>query len=104
MPQLDTELLTAALAGYQQRLSEIDEKMAAIRRQLGIRRDGRRSSVAAEATVEEAPPRKRRRMSRAGKARIIAALKKRWAAYHKAQEAGAGQRPAMKKTAAKKKP
>jgi len=43
-------------------------------------------------------------MSAAGKARIIAALKKRWAAYHKAtQEAKpAAKKAAVRKRAAKK--
>ena len=88
MANYTASLLEAALLGYQQRKAEIDAKMAEIQEQL----KGRGSAQSAPATGGEtrsaAAPRKgRRKMSAAGKAHIIAALKKRWAAFHKAQAA-----------------
>jgi hypothetical protein len=42
------------------------------------------------AATKAAPKPKKRVISAAGRARIVAATKKRWAAYRKAQEAKAG--------------
>jgi len=68
------DLLQAALAGYESQRREIEERIADIRRQLG---NGRASSTL---------PSKRgrtRTMSPEGRARIVAAQKKRWAAAKK---------------------
>ena len=114
------ELLTAALAGYQAELEQIDVKMGEIRRMLGDRandavaassdgsRPRRRFSKQARAKMaasqrlrwkkvketaeppkaESAKSKKRGKMSAAGKAAIVAAVKKRWAAV-KAKKAAA---------------
>ena len=79
----DTELLEAALIGLQRRGSDIDEKIADLRRQLGIRGGAAKTSVGAAAVLG----RKRRRMSAAGRRRIAEAQRKRWAALRKGSAA-----------------
>jgi hypothetical protein len=81
----DREMLEAALAGFQHRLEEIDQRMAEVKAMLG--------GKAAPAADRDAgtPGRKRRKMSAAARARIAAAQRKRWAA------AKAGQPTAPKK-------
>ena len=78
----DANFLAAALLGYEQRRSEIMEKMAELRHQIGFRADARAASKDGAA-----PARTRRRMSAAGRKRIAAAQRKRWAALKKAQQA-----------------
>ncbi len=94
----DPELLAAALVGYEQQRSEIVQKIAELRRQLGGRAEhnGHGSLV----TAETAPARKRT-MSAAARRRIAAAQKKRWAAYHKAEEPAAKKTAGVQKAAAK---
>jgi hypothetical protein len=60
------ELLEHALVGYEARRAEVEQKIAEIRLRL-------RGNQAAEA------PRRRRVLSPEGRARIIAATKRRWA-------------------------
>jgi len=72
----DPELLKAALVGYEHERAVIVEKIAEIQRQLGNR--------AAAPSTNGAKP--RRQMSPAARRRIAAAQRKRWAAFHKAQE------------------
>lgn len=71
----DPALLNAALVGYQSRLTEINQAISEIRREL--------------APTGEAKPvpakRARRKMSRASRQRIAAAQRKRWAEYKKAR-------------------
>ena len=67
---LDDATLQMALIGYQAELSRIEQRMAEIRGQLG-------GPVAAQ----EAAP--KRVLSIAARARMAAAQKKRWAAFHK---------------------
>ena|SRR5579872_3015202 len=85
----DNELLAAALVGYQAQLETIDQKIQELRRQIGG------SETVAVASDVATPKRK---MSAAGKARIVAALKKRWAAFHK----GKAPKAPAKKTTRKK--
>ena len=88
MPRGNTigpELLQAALAGLQQRLAEVDQSIAEVRKRL--------RSPAAPATTDHPL---RRRMSEAAKRRIARAQKRRWAAF-RAQQANRkkpGRRPA----------
>jgi hypothetical protein len=76
------ELLAAALIGYQAQLRAVDEKIHEIRSEI--------SGSGAVAVVSDgatpAPTGKRSTMSAAAKARIAAAQRKRWAAYHKEQK------------------
>jgi hypothetical protein len=66
MPTTDHDFLQAALIGYEQRLAEIDQKIAELRR-----RTGQTASAPAQA--------KRRTMSPAGRRKIAAAQRRRWA-------------------------
>ena len=90
----DAELLEAALIGLERQRSEIEEKMAGLRGQLGVGRVGQaaRKSVA----VDSAAAPKKRTMSAAARKRIAAAQRKRWAAIKKA-EAAPKPAPAPKK-------
>jgi len=82
---VDADFLSAALVGYQQKLQEIDARMADLRQRLGGL-----STVPAPATV--AP---KRILSLAARKRIAAAQRKRWAAARKAKaEAAATPAPA----------
>ena len=75
-----------AIVGYQSQLEGISAKIADIKAQLGQRGPGRpKSTVAATAGTDHAGPRKRRTISKAGRARIAAAQRARWAAQKKQQ-------------------
>jgi hypothetical protein len=77
MPQTsDPDLLAAALIGYQEILKQIESQIAELRRRL---------NVAPAAAAVPAP--KKRRISATGRANIVAALKKRWAAVKRAKRA-----------------
>jgi hypothetical protein len=71
-----------ALIGFEAERQKIADKMAEIRRQLG------QTTVSKSPSVDGAKPRRKRKMSAAGKRNIREALKKRWAAYHAKQRAG----------------
>jgi hypothetical protein len=79
--QLDNATLQAALAGYQQQLETIQQKMAEIRRSLGKSASApapKANGVSAPAAGARTAPR-RHRMSEEGRARIAAAQRARWA-------------------------
>jgi hypothetical protein len=93
----DPELLKAALVGYEQQRSEIETRIAELRRQLG----GRWSSVPTGSADGRQPAREPRTMSAAARKRIAEAQRKRWAAYHKAEKPEAGKKTvAVQKAAA----
>jgi hypothetical protein len=69
------EILTAAIEGYEAQKGRLDAQIAALRQVL----NGNRMEPAAPAL----PPKRRRKMSRAARARIAAAQRKRWAASKK---------------------
>jgi len=71
---LDTELLQAALAGYERQVQEIQARMNQIRTWLA---QTLQEPVAAQVAVAPAQ-RKRRHMTAETKARIAAAQKARW--------------------------
>ena len=68
--KLTNEILTAAIAGYEQQKKAIDERVAALRQML--HRNGKVTDVPATSG--------RRPMSAAARKRIAAAQRKRWAA------------------------
>jgi hypothetical protein len=90
----DTDLLAAALVGYQEKLKQIQSSMDELRRRLNV-------GAPAPAAAAPARTRKRRRLSAEGRANIIAALKKRWAAVKSAKETPAPSKRGAKKSARK---
>jgi hypothetical protein len=79
----DTELLKAALFGYQVQSERLEASIADIQAQLGHRGPGRPPKAATNG-IEEAAPAKRT-MSASARKRIALAQKKRWATYHEQQ-------------------
>lgn len=93
MAKLATDLRAWARIGAEKRLVEIGDEAAAIHRafpelrnrhEVSTARVHRRSNGAGEEAASAKPAQRRRRMSAAGRARLRAALKKRWAAAKKA--------------------
>jgi hypothetical protein len=84
---MSPELLGAALAGLQQRLIEVDENIAEVKKLL---RPARTSSPAAE---PEPAVRPRRKMTAAAKKRIAEAQRRRWAAFRAQGAKKAAKRP-----------
>ena len=74
--QLDRLTLEAALVGYQRKMEEIESKMSDIRRRLG----GSTPALRTASAVPGLRPRKHR-MSAAGRERIAAAQRARWAKF-----------------------
>jgi hypothetical protein len=85
--RMSPELLGAALEGLQQRLAEVDQNIAEVKRLL-------RSGPASPAAEPAHAGRRRRKMTAAAKRRIAEAQRKRWAAF-RAQ--AAGKRPAKRR-------
>jgi len=73
-----------AIVGYQSHLEKISAKISDIKAQLGQRGPGRPKAAAA-ATDHAGLPKRQRTMSRAGRARIAAAQRARWAAQKREQ-------------------
>src|SRR5450432_821012 len=129
-PRLTTEVLTAAIGGFEQQKLRLDAQIAELRAILTgtptepatlevSKGKRRRMSAAGRARIAEAQrkrwaaskkesqpssekgtPKPKRKLSAAGKAAIVAATKKRWEAFHAARQA---KKPALKKGIAKKK-
>ncbi len=74
-PQLTSEIIQVAIDGYELQKTRIDAKIAELRAML----DGRQKPATAMPEAQEAPRRKRR-LSAAGRRAISEAAKKRWAA------------------------
>lgn len=75
--RISPELLGAALEGLQQRLAEVDQKIADVKTLLRPARGGAAAAEAPEPAVKH-----RRKMSAAAKKRIAEAQRKRWAVFH----------------------
>jgi hypothetical protein len=82
MPQYDHSLLEAALIGYQAAAAKLDKAIAEIRQQLGT---GAAHAPLASSSTTSSAPRKKHRISAAGRRRIAEAQRKRWAAAKKAK-------------------
>jgi hypothetical protein len=93
LPKQDTEILEAALIGFQHMRDQLEDKIAALRSQVGGQANARPARASA-APAGEAP--KKRTMSAAARRRIALAQKKRWAAY-KAQHQPAAAPKATRK-------
>jgi len=98
MLKIDGSILEMALVGLKAEAQRIEEKMAAIRKHLGVRG----KTVAVSISTDGATPRRKRQMSAAALRRISSAQKKRWAAFH-AKQGAMAKTAAPKKTTAKKK-
>lgn len=93
---MDTELLKAALFGYQVQSERLSATIADIQAQLGHRGPGRRPKAATNGSEQSAP--KKRTMSASARKRIALAQKKRWATYHEQQsEQSEPNKPAKRK-------
>jgi hypothetical protein len=90
--KLTTEILTAAIDGFEMQKTRIDARIAEIRQML----DGGSKSTA----TSESPSRKRRKISKAGRAAIAAAQRKRWAESKKHPAAPEAPKPKRKLSAA----
>jgi hypothetical protein len=73
-----------AIVGYENQLERLSAKMAEIKAQLNQRGPGRPKATATG--TDRAGPQKRRTISRAGRARIAAAQRARWAAQKQQQD------------------
>ena len=87
-------LLTLARAGAEARIRELQNEIAAIRKTVGMRGSGRAGATGG------GEPRKRGKLSAAGRRAIIAAQKARWAAV-KAGKTGPKKRKGMSAAAKK---
>jgi hypothetical protein len=73
MPQLTTEIILAAIAGFEQQKKHMDEEIARLKAMLSGGRAG------ATGNSSEAPGRKRRKLSAEARRRMREAQKARWA-------------------------
>jgi hypothetical protein len=74
----DTEILEAALIGFQHLRDQVEEKIAALRSRIGAPAATR---LKFSSNAEEGSAPKKRTMSASSRKRIALAQKKRWAAY-----------------------
>src|SRR5262245_14598153 len=80
MPQpLTSEIINAAIVGFEQRKVRIDAQIAALRAMLP-------GGISAAAITPDGSPRRRRKLSAAARARIEEAQRKRWAEAKKRSE------------------
>jgi len=77
-PKVDHAILEMAIVGYQSELEKLSATIADIKARLGKPGPGRPKATLAG--TDHAGPRKRRTISKAGRARIAAAQRARWAA------------------------
>lgn len=96
MPKLtleDASLLAAALEGLELQRTRLDEQIQKVRAML--RKGGSAKAAgevaAAPAAPKTAAPRKRRKLSAEGRARIAEAQRKRWAATRKKSKGAAAE-------------
>ena len=90
--KLASEILAAALSGLEEQRNRIDRQIAELRAMMGKRGPGRppaagRAAAAATPAKKASRKRAKRKLSSEGRARIIAAANKRWAAIKRQKEA-----------------
>lgn len=128
MPQLSTQIIEAAIDGFEAQKQRIDAQIAelramlspgasvsapkpAVRKKRGMSAAGRKAIAEAqrkrwaaakdEPAAPKAPKKQKRKLSAAGKANIVAALKKRWAAKKaEAAQSSSAERKASRTKAA----
>jgi hypothetical protein len=81
--KVDSTILEMAIVGYQSEIEKISAKIADIKTQLGQHGPGRPKATATG--TDHTGPQKRRTISKAGRARIAAAQRARWAAQKRQQ-------------------
>ena len=81
MPKVGQEILDAALAGLEAQKTILDRHIEEVRSLLGQRGPGRPKKTASASA--EAPIAKKRTLSAKARKKIVAAQKKRWAAFRK---------------------
>ena len=91
---IDADFLGAALVGYQEKLKQIESRMADVRHKLRV-------GPSASSPTATARAAKKWKLSAEGRANIVTALKKRWAAK-KAASAPAPPKPSAKKAPVKR--
>jgi hypothetical protein len=96
-PQLTTEIIIAAITGFESQKQRIDEQIAELRQML--------NPISASTSGAAAPPKAKRKLSAAGLKAIRDAVRKRWAAVNaaKVQSTNAAAKPARKKASSTKK-
>ena len=91
MPQpLTSEIITAAIVGFEQQKVQIDAQIAALRAMLP-------GGIPAAAITPDGSPRRRRKLSAAARARIAKAQRKRWAEAKKRSEPQVAAAPKRKR-------
>jgi len=95
MADAKREILEMAVIGLESQRSKIEERIAEIQKQLGVRTPKR--AVSGDGTKPK------RQMSAKGKAAIRAALKKRWDEFHAKAGKPAAKKAGVKKAAPKRK-
>jgi hypothetical protein len=81
MAKVDTSMLEMAIIGYQSEVQRISAKIADIKAQLGQPGPGwPKATVASATATDQAAAPKRHTISKAGRARVAAAQRARWAA------------------------
>ena len=79
--------LTARRAQAEQEIQALDGAILALSKIAGGKAPAKVSKVSKAVVVAVAKPKAKRKLSAAARARIIAAQKKRWAAFHAANKA-----------------
>src|SRR5215813_8145502 len=84
MPQkIDSSVLEMTLVGYEAKLQKLQERINAIREQIGVRSNGAKALTSTDGTKPK------RVLSAAAKKRIAIAQRKHWAAVHAKHKAPA---------------
>jgi len=78
-PKLTTEIIVAAIEGFEGHKKRIDAQIAELR---ALLTGGPTETAATPETEVTRKPKPKRKLSKAGRAAIVAATKKRWAAIH----------------------
>ncbi len=91
---MDNLLMEAALIGLQQKQTEVEARIAELRRRLGHQ--------TADTTAASERPRKKRHLSAAARKRIADATKKRWAEFRAKKAADSAPKRGAKKAGRKR--
>ena len=86
---MNRAIIEAAIIGFEAQKQKIDATIAELRSQLGGTAPAKRGRKPKVAETTEAAPRKRRKMSAAGRKAIRDAVKRRWAAVRAKQKGNA---------------